>query len=118
MIRSNFSEEEAAAFVQRQKALSRWDNEGGANCVEKQANIPELTNVELVHLRVRVIALENVIIALLAEGSDRQLDVVRAMATYISPRAGFTQHSLTVRAAEHMADFVDRAVHFRSVQSS
>lgn len=110
--------EDVAAFAQRQKALSRLEDEGGANSPEPQASVPELTNVELVHLRVRVIALENVIIALLAAGSDRQLEVARTMATYISPRAGFTQHPLTVRAADHMTDIVDRAVRFRSIQSS
>jgi hypothetical protein len=39
------------------------------------------------------------------------------MATYISPRAGFTQHSLTIQAAKHITDMVDRAMHFRTVQS-
>ncbi len=116
MVKPSVSEDDAA-FVQRQKALSRWDNEGGARPFEKQANVPELTNAELVHLRVRVIALENVIIALLADGSDRQREVARAMATYISPRAGFTQHPLTIRASDHMADIVDRALHFRSIES-
>jgi len=60
-------------FVQSQAALSRWDNEGGsAPPVEAYAGVPELTNAELVHLRIRVIALENLIITLLAEGPDRQ----------------------------------------------
>jgi hypothetical protein len=107
-----------AAFLQRQKALSRWDNEGGASSDEAPAAVPELTNAELVHLRIRVIALENLIITLLAEGSDRQLEVAREMATYISPRAGFTQHPLTIQAANHMINMVDRAAHFRTVQSS
>ena len=53
---------------QRQAALSRWDNEGGAGpcgpqkgqiSAEAQSEVPELTNAELVQLRVRVIALEN-----------------------------------------------------------
>lgn len=117
MVKSILNEVEAA-FLQRQKALSRWDNEGGARAREVQADVPELTNTELVHLRVRVIALENLIITLLAEGSDRQLDVAREMATYIAPRAGSTQHPLTIRAADHMTDMVDRAMHFREVQSS
>jgi hypothetical protein len=53
----------------RQKALSRWDNEGGGSGLGPQegpydakvdrAAIPQLTNAELVQLRVRVIALEN-----------------------------------------------------------
>lgn len=106
-----------AAFLQRQKALSIWDNEGGAWPKGAQAEVPELTNAELVQLRIRVIALENLIITLLAEGSDRQLEVAREMATYISPRAGSTPHPLTIRSADHMTDMVNRAVHFRTVQS-
>jgi hypothetical protein len=97
----------------RQRALSRWDNEGGA--LEPMAtNMPEMTNTELVQLRIRVIALENTIIAVLAEGSDRQLQVAREMAEYISPRPGFMQHPLTFQAADHMVDFTERAIHFRT----
>jgi hypothetical protein len=117
MVNSSVNKAEAA-LLQRQKALSRWDNEGGASSDQAPADVPELTNAELVHLRIRVIALENLIITLLAEGSDRQLEVAREMATYISPRAGFTQHPLTIQAANHMTNMVDRAVHFRTVQSS
>ena len=109
---------------QRQMALSRWENEGGAGprlphegliSDEVQSEVPQLTNVELVQLRVRVIALENLVIALLAETSDRQLDLVREMADYISPRRGFTQHPLTIHAAAQMIDLVNRANHFRVV---
>lgn len=112
---------------QRQRALSRWDNEGGAGPLGPQngeassgapPQIPELTNAELVQLRVRMITLENVMIALLAEASNRQLDLVREMATYISPRPGFTQHPLTVHAAAHMIDLVERAGHFRGEKPS
>lgn len=112
------SNTEEAVFQQRQKALSRWDNEGGSRPAEAPADIPEMTNAELVQLRVRVIALENLLITLLAEGSDRQLEVAREMATYISPRPGFTQHPLTIKAADQMTDMVSRAEHFRTVQSS
>jgi hypothetical protein len=38
------------------------------------------------------------------------------MADYISPRPGFTQHPLTIQAADHINDLVDRAGHFRTVQ--
>jgi hypothetical protein len=68
-----------------------------------------LTNAELVQLRIRVIALENLVIALLAEASDRQLALARGMATYISPRTGFTPHPVTLRAADEMLSLVDRA---------
>lgn len=102
----------------RRLALSRWDNEGGALAPASHESLddaPDLTNAELVHLRIRVIALENMMIAVLAEGSDRQLQVARDMAAYIAPRPGFTQHPLTVQASDHMIDLVERAIHFRTV---
>jgi hypothetical protein len=80
-----------------------------------EPSIPELTNAELVALRVRVIALENLMIALLATGSDQQLELAREMAGYISPRPGFTHHPLTMHAAAHMIDLVERSSRFRRV---
>ncbi len=100
----------------RHRALSRWDEEGGAAASlppEASPDEPEMTNAELVHLRVRVIALENMMIAVLAEGSDRQIEVAREMAEYISPRPGATPHPLTLQAADHMRNFAARALHFR-----
>jgi hypothetical protein len=105
---------------QPQMALSRWDSEGGAGPRGPQApgdvqpEIPHLTNAELVQLRIRVIALENLVIALLAGASDRQLVLAREMAAYISPRPSFTPHPLTIHAAGHMLDIVERSAHFRS----
>jgi hypothetical protein len=96
----------------RRRALSRWDNEGGALAEiapEAAAEIRELTNAELVHLRIRVIALENLMIAVLAEGSDRQREIARQMADYIVPRPGHTPHPLTIQAAHHMTEMVGRA---------
>jgi len=112
-----------SASEQRLRALSRWDNEGGAGPDGPQEQsldvdlrkVPPLSNAELVQLQIRVIALENLIIMLLAEGSDRQLQLAREMAAYISPRPGFTHHPLTMHAAAHMIDLVDRAIHYRSV---
>jgi hypothetical protein len=107
----------------RARALARWDNEGGAGRGGSQEGStadarverePQLTNAELVKLRVRVIALENLVIALLAEGTDRPVEVVREMAAYISPRPGFTPHPLTTHAAAHMIDLAERAALFRS----
>ena len=105
------------------RALSRWDNEGGAaprrpaiasTITGEQISIPEMTNAELVALHVRVIALENLLISFLATASDEQLNLAREMAAFISPRPGFTHHPLTVRAAAHMVDLVERSAHFRS----
>lgn len=101
----------------RKRALSRWDEDGGAIATAPQAaslDEHELTNAELVHLRIRVIALENMMIAVLAEGSDRQLKVAREMAEYMAPRPGFTPHPLTLQAADHMNSFVERSLRFRS----
>lgn len=107
---------------QRRMALSTWDHEGGViphrprdvlNSGYPQADVPQLTNIELVQLRIRVIALENLVITLLAGASDRRLEHAREMATYISPRPGFTPHRLTVHAAAHMIDLIERAGQFR-----
>lgn len=103
-------------------ALGRWDNEGGAWPVggdlspsfrESQSAVPALTNAELVQLHVRVIALENLVIALLAQAPEPQLELIRDMAAYISPRPGFTPHRLTIHAAAEMISLVDRANKFK-----
>ena len=78
---------------------------------------PPLTHAELVQLQSRVIALENLVIALLAQGTLQQLELARSMATYISPRPGSTPHPLTTHAAARMVHFVERADHFRGMAS-
>jgi hypothetical protein len=106
--------------IQRQQALSRWENEGGAagptvtsGADKKQIPTPEMSDADLVALHVRVIALENLLIALLATASDQQLELAREMAGYISPRPGFTPHPLTLHAAAHMIDLIERSSRFR-----
>lgn len=108
---------------QRQSALSRWEDEGGAGprrlrkvlmSNKSKPRVPQLAMAELVQLRIRVIALENLVIGLLAEASDRQLDLAREMAVYISPRPNFTRHRSTIHAAAQMIHLVERAAHFRS----
>ncbi|QPC88801.1 hypothetical protein GA830_18055 (plasmid) [Mesorhizobium sp. NBSH29] len=114
------------ASLLRQRALSRWDNEGGAGPDGPQkapasndpAPVPNMGEAELVSLHIRVIALENLVIALLAGASDRQLELAREMAPYISPRPGFIPHPLTTRAADHMVDLVERASRFHSGEPS
>lgn len=109
----------------QQTPLSQWDNEGGAGrCGPKEStagltpsSIPVLTNTELVQLRVRVIALENLVTALLSGAPASQHALVRAMATQISPREGMTPHPLTIQAALHMNEMVDRAIHYRSASA-
>ena len=108
-----------------QSVLSSWDNEGGVRpcdpnettrAASATPDIPELTNTELVQLRIRVIALENLVIALLADAPGQQLDLVREMAAHISPRPDSASHPLTIHAATQMVHLVDRAAHFRTGQ--
>jgi hypothetical protein len=103
-------------------ALSRWDGEGGAGpfgaqetAEEADANVPPLGHAALIQLRVRVIALENLVIALFADASDTQRARAAEMAGFITPRFGCTPHPLTVRAATKMNDLVERASAFRSL---
>lgn len=106
---------------QRERALSRWANEGGAEPgvlppeprpASTQTPIPANGPAEIGALHVRVIALENLVIALLATALDEQRDVARAMADFISPRPGFAPHPLTIHAGNHMTDLLDRAARF------
>ena len=106
----------AAVAAVRESALSRWDNEGGAIATpvgRLPADIPQMTNAELVQLRIRVIALENLMIAVLSQASDDQLNMAGEMAAFLAPRPDSTPHPLTVHAAEHMNELVSRAFHFR-----
>jgi hypothetical protein len=106
-------------------SLSVWDYEGGAGpCGPKESTtglapseVPALTNTELVQLRIRVIALENIVMALLSDAPEHQHDRVRSMAAQISPRPGMTPHPLTTQAASQMIELVERAAHVRDVLS-
>ena len=102
----------------RVAALSRWENEGGAaQChglpADATPDAQPLTNAELVQLLIRVIALENVVIALLARAPSEQLALVQEMAAYISPRPGFSPHPMMIHAATELLSLVDRADRFR-----
>ncbi len=120
---SDHALERLSEALQRQRALSRWDNEGGAetdgsqtasHAAEGKPPFPKMGDAELEALHVRVIALENLVIALLTAASDRELEAAREMASYISPRPGFTRHPLTLHAAGHLTDLIERAARFRS----
>ncbi len=108
---------------QRQLAFSRWETDGGLvgswaspedlilNGVRSQ--LADVTNAEFEQLRIRVIALENLMIALLADASDGQLELAHDMSAYISPRPGFTLHPMTLHAAVQMKHLVARSGYFR-----
>jgi len=73
-----------------------------------------LSDTELERFRIRVVAFENIVIALLATASARQIALVRKMAAHVSPRPGFMQHRVTVHAAVEVLSLVERAEPFRS----
>jgi hypothetical protein len=101
------------------RAISMWDNEGGASgrVPELVADALPLTNAELVQLQIRVIALENLLAALLVDASDKQLHLAHEIADCITPRSGFTQHRLTIHAATRMINLIERSGHLRNLQS-
>lgn len=102
----------------RERALARWDNEGGAlaqDGLPHPLSVPEtttLSDAELIHLRVRVIALENIVLALLATGTTGQHELATAMANIIRPREGAVAHPLTIEAANLIDGLVQRSMHF------
>jgi hypothetical protein len=109
--------------IQRQRALSRWDNEGGAGpdgpamgpaLDKEQIPIPEMSNADggaaCPSLRVGE---PNDFAA--CHSSNQQLELAHEMAAYISPRPGFTHHPLTTHAAAHMIGLVERLSRFRQL---
>ncbi len=106
---------------QRQQALAGWDNEGGAGpcgpleslrSLGPDVTLPKMGDAEMLALHIRVIALENLIVALLVSGTEAQRKLARKMAGYIAPRPGATPHPMTTLASAHMTDLVERASRF------
>lgn len=102
------------------RAVGRWENEGGSLVGLDQHGPPtvvgDIGDAEAGNLRVRLIALENLVVALLAGAPGSQSDLAREMAAYISPRPGATPHRLTVEAARNMLAIVERAAHYRGLE--
>jgi hypothetical protein len=94
-------------------AVQRWDNEGGsvapADAAAPAGLDVDVDDAEGTQLRMRVIALEGLVLALLAQGSDAQRAAAVEMAAHILPRPGRTPHALTLRAAARIEQLVERA---------
>ena len=97
--------------------IGRWENEGGTDASphsETSSTVAgEIGDAEEGNIRVRLIALENLVVALLAGSAETQLESVREMAGYILPREGKTHHRLTIEAARNMVALVERADGFK-----
>jgi hypothetical protein len=105
-----------------EKAVSRWENEGGAVAPARSKSSSKATthdaaagNAELVQLQVRILALENLVKVLLAASSQPQLDLAQEMAAYIAPRQGSAPHRLTAPAAAKMVGLIEAAGHLRAL---
>ncbi len=83
------------------------------NSSAEERSVPPLGNAELEQMHIRLIALENVVIALLAQATEAQLDMVRDRAASIAPRPGFTPHPLTLGASREMMSLVEQSSHCR-----
>lgn len=101
-------------------AIGRWENEGGDTAGlhphGRGSVVGEIGDVEDGNLRVRLIALENIVVALLAGAPDGQFTLVREMADYISPRPGMTPHRLTIEAARNMIALAERAARYKALE--
>jgi len=72
-----------------------------------------LSAAELLRLRARVVALENVVIALLTQAQVEQQDLVREMAGYLSA-TDLQSAPDDGRTAAEMLSLLDRSGQFRS----
>ena len=100
------------------RAVGRWENEGGSlneppGHSGTATVVGTVGDAEEVNLRVRLIALENILVALLAGAGEDRSELIREMADFISPRPGATPHRLTIEAARNMRAIVERAEHYK-----
>ena len=93
--------------------MCRWIDGAERSRPTLQTVVPQSMDTELEHLRMRMIAMENLMIALLTQAPDRQLELGSEMAAFISPRPGFTHHPRTVGAAAQMVHLLHRARQFQ-----
>ena len=99
-------------------AIGRCENEGGPGDASPHSETAstvagEIGDAEEGNIRVRLIALENLVVALLAGASETQHESIREVARYILPREGKTHHRLTIEAARNMVALVERADQFK-----
>ena len=64
-----------------------------------------------------VIVPENLVKAMLATTPSHPLELAREKAAVITARTGFTSHPLTIHAAAHMVNLVERAERLRRCET-
>ena len=117
---NNMKPDPMRSLSQPDTALLRSGNKEGARAQRPpsdyfmQPEIHQSMNTDLEHLRTRMIAMENLLITLLAQSSDRPREPDREMAIYTFPSPSFTQLPRPLGMAAQMVQLVARAGHFRS----
>lgn len=89
------------------ETLDDWSNQDQATVAGK------IGDAESGNIKVRLIALESLVVALLASAPASQSQLVSEMAKFISPRPGNVPHRLTIEASRNMLALVERAAHYR-----
>lgn len=79
----------------------------------RKAESAALGESERVQLRIRLIAMESVLITLLSKASAPQLELARDMASYVSPRRASTRRHMTIHTATQIRRLVWRAGQIR-----
>lgn len=117
---NNMKPDPMRTLPQPDTALLRSGNKEGARAQRRppdyfmQLEIRQSMNTELEHLRVQMTAMESLLITLLAQSSDRPIELDREMAIHAFPSPGFTQLARPLGVAAQMVQLVERAGHFRS----
>lgn len=112
--------DDSAHTASKRLAIARWETDGGAGhggsqrdtVLSEEVPIPDLTNAELVQMRIRIIALENIVIALLSSATLAQRQAASDIMGLIVPQSGAHPHPLTLHAATQMERLLGRAEHF------
>jgi len=108
------------------EALASWENEGGANnhrMMDRPNNDPELARAsfkdeELIRLQTHVIALENLVTALLATAPKNVFASVCCLADLVSPEPGNSPYRFDNNASMQMVHIIRRAEFIRINSSS
>lgn len=109
------------------QALSQWDGEGGSDhvtgrfvppaCTCRPESVNPYATAEYTHLRGRLVALERLVMALLAQRSDGELRLARLAAADVLSRPGFTKHPVPLQAHRQIVHLLARSRHLRSLDS-
>jgi len=77
------------------------------------AALAQSMNAQLEHLGVRTIAVESLLITMLAQATEQHLELCREVADFVSARPGSAQRPGMIDAADQMVHLLRRAQRLR-----